>query len=543
MSIELTGLTIATIKINDSLSIPVVKAIVNYDGSSLTTDEYNALQAAIFNRILGTSLAVGGQLVAAQYSDVPITTIPTNATYGGSTGFKLVYKRNTNATYPSTDGDLYFDDVRVSYVHHPGGYITYAPFVILVDSSNKIWRNAGFVHSFLSVRIQSSSQQIPTFSVNNSILYVESVPNLGELQTTNLSGSMTLASRPIDEYIEEEDDPSDPEDDPYNKDPSDPGDFDDGTSDDIDFPSPPPISVTDTGFITLYNPSLAQLQGLAGYMWSSAFDLDTFRKLFANPMDAILGLSLIPVSIPGGAAQTVKVGNISTTVTMTVAGSQYVTVDCGTVTVKKKSPGSYLDYAPYTKADLYLPCIGTHPIDVDEIMGKTIHIKYMVDILSGACTAYVKVGGSVLYEYNGSCAVSIPITGNDWTNVLNGAVSVAASIGTMVATGGATAPMAASTIASAAVNNLKPSIEKSGSLGGPGGILGVKRPYLILSRPNRQIPKNQNKFIGYPTYINKKIKDVSGYIVVEDVHLDGIAGATAEELSEIEALLKSGVIA
>ncbi len=317
------------------------------------------------------------------------------------------------------------------------------------------------------------------------------------------------------------------------------GNFD-GTGDDVDFPSLPTLSAVDTGFITLFNPSIGQLQSLANYMWSSGFDLDTFKKLFADPMDCILGLSIVPVAVPNGGSRAVTVGNISTGVTMTTAASQYVIVDCGTLNVNEFW-GAYLDYDPFTKAEIYLPYIGTHPIAVDDIMNKAVHVKYHIDILSGACCAMIKCGGSVLYSFVGQCSCSIPITGNDWTNVVNGALTIAASIGTMVATGGATAPMAAATIASTAVNSMKPNVEKSGSMGGMGGMLGVQTPYLILTRPRQALPKNQNKFSGYPSFITKMLGDCAGYTEIDSVHLDGIP-ATEQELSEIESLLKGGVI-
>lgn len=317
------------------------------------------------------------------------------------------------------------------------------------------------------------------------------------------------------------------------------GNFD-GTGDNVDFPSLPTLSTVDTGFITLFNPTAAQLKSLANYMWGDLFDLNTFKKIFADPMDCILGLSIVPVSVPDGGSKTVNVGNISTGITMTTAGSQYVSVDCGTLNVNEFW-GAYLDYDPYTKAEIYLPYIGTHPIAVDDIMGKSVHVVYHVDILSGACTAFVKCGGSVLYEFIGQCSSSIPITGNDWTNVINGVLSVAGAIGTMVATGGAAAPMAAGVIASTAVNSMKPNVEKSGSMSGTGGMLAVQTPYLILTRPRQALPKNQNKFSGYPSFITRKLSDVSGYTEIESIHLENI-GATEQELSEIESLLKGGVI-
>lgn len=370
----------------------------------------------------------------------------------------------------------------------------------------------------------------------------------------NTAGSYTPINLNIDDSIEDFDPNIVPEPDPY--DPggdSGPGggegDFD-GTGDDIEFPSLPTLSATDTGFITIFNPSLAQLQQLAGYMWSNLFDLATFKKLFADPMDCILGLSIVPVSVPNGSTQAVKVGNISTGVNMTVAASQYVEVDCGSLNVNEYW-GAYLDYDPYTKAEIYLPYVGTHPVAVDDIMRKNVSVKYHVDILSGACTAYVKCGGSILYEFIGQCSSSIPITGNDWTSVINGVLSIAGSIGTMVATGGLSAPVStgsvagaltgAGTIASTAINTMKPSVEKSGAMAGTGGMLAVQTPYLILTRPRQALPSGQNSFMGYPSFMNEYLGLLSGYTEVESVHLSGIPGTDAE-IQEIENLLMKGVI-
>lgn len=334
------------------------------------------------------------------------------------------------------------------------------------------------------------------------------------------------------------------------------GDFD-GTSDDISIPELPTLSATSTNFITLFNPSLGELQNLANYMWSDLFDLDTFKKIFADPMDCILGLSIVPVAVPSGGSKAVTVGNISTGVTMQVASAQYVSVDCGTLNVNEYW-GAYLDYDPYTKAEIYLPYIGTHPIAVDDIMGKAVHVVYHVDILSGACTAYVQCGGSVLYSFIGQCSASIPITGNDWTNVINGVLSIAGSIGSMVATGGMSAPLTAlqapvtaakvggalatgSSLASTAVNSLKPSVEKSGSMSGVGGMLAVQTPYIILTRPRQARPKQQNTYTGYPSFITSKLSKLTGYTEIEVIHMDGLTCTDAEAI-EIESLLKSGVI-
>ena len=333
--------------------------------------------------------------------------------------------------------------------------------------------------------------------------------------------------------------------DPYNKGGSSSksggtGDFD-ATSEAVTIPRLPTLSATDTGFITLFNPTSSELKNLANYMWSNPlFDLSAWKKIFADPMDAVLGLSIVPVAVPDAGSGTVTVGNISTGISMNKAGAQYVSVDCGTLNVNEYW-GAYLDYSPYTKIEIYLPYIGTHPLDIDDVMGKAVHVVYHVDILSGACTAYVQCGDSVLYSFIGQCSSSIPITGNDWTNVINGTISIAASIGTMVATGGASAPFAATAIASTATNSLKPTVEKSGAMGGTGGLLGIQTPYLILTRPRQALPENQNTFTGYPSFITSTLSNLSGYTEIESCHLQGIP-ATEQELNEIENLLKKGVI-
>jgi hypothetical protein len=307
----------------------------------------------------------------------------------------------------------------------------------------------------------------------------------------------------------------------------------------------------------LFNPSLSELKSLANYMWSDLFSVDSFKKIFADPMHAVLGLSIVPVNVPSAGSREVVVGNISTGVTMTVAAKQFVSVDCGSITVKPHW-GAYLDYDPYTKSFIYLPFIGMHPVSTDDIMGRTIHIKYNVDILSGACTAFIESSGVVLYQFIGQVSSCIPITGDNFSSVINGVLGIAGSVGAMVATGGFSAPASVAEAglgtaytaghfisAGAAIGqdvmNMKPSIEKSGAMSGTGGIMGVKNPYLIMLRPNAAIPGGQNQFSGYPSHITARLSDLTGYTEVEMIHLENIP-CTEKEQEEILHYLAGGVI-
>ena len=223
------------------------------------------------------------------------------------------------------------------------------------------------------------------------------------------------------------------------------GDGDDIEDDDIDFTTPPTSMAVASGFITLFCPSQAELNQLAAYMWSSAFDIDSIKKLFANPMDCILGLSVFPFPVSASGTKEVSVGTISTHINMGYTVRQYWPVDCGTVTIPKQW-GAYMDYSPYTKFQIFLPYIGFRPISADDIMGKTLELRYLVDIFSGACNAELKCGSTILYSWAGNCAQQIPITGTNWQSAYAAAISIAAGVAT-VASGGATAPMVAGTIA------------------------------------------------------------------------------------------------
>ena len=314
-----------------------------------------------------------------------------------------------------------------------------------------------------------------------------------------------------------------------------------GDTDPIEIPDLPTISAVDAGFITIYKPTLDELRNLSKYMWSDLFSLDSFKKLFADPMDCILGLNIMPFGIASAGKANVYVGNMDTGISMTLAQQQYVAVDCGSVRAAEYS-GSFFDYSPHTKYNIYLPYIGIEPLDPDEITGKDIRVVYHIDILTGSLICYVKVGNAVMYEYQGSCGQTIPINGSDFTRVFVGAVQIAGNVAGMVATGGASAGAIAGGLLSSTSTaaGMKPNIEKSGSLSGAGGFLGNQKPFIIKETPRQCMPLSQQKYTGFPSYQTQRLGSLRGYTEVESVNLSGIP-ANDSELSEIESLLKGGV--
>lgn len=207
------------------------------------------------------------------------------------------------------------------------------------------------------------------------------------------------------------------------------GTFDD-TSDVITIPSMPALSAHNSGLITIFRPTLAQVQALGRYLWTNLDDfIDNFKKFFSNPMDYFISFSIVPCIPDVTALRSVKLGLWDTGIEMPPVTSQWFEFDCGTVEIPLYW-GSALDYAPNTKITLFLPFIGSVQINTDEVMGQSVSIKYRIDLLSGQCVAIVSVNNTALYQFTGECSVSVPLTGSDWSRIYSAAIG---AIGTVAA--------------------------------------------------------------------------------------------------------------
>lgn len=378
------------------------------------------------------------------------------------------------------------------------------------------------------------------------------------------------------------------------------GTFDD-ESDQIGDSTLPTISSANTGFTRIYNPTLSQVQALAQYLWTDESVIQTIwnhiKQYFENPMEAMIGFNLVPVTVPDGGTTTFKLMYIDTGVSMTAAASQFVDTDCGTLKLEPYY-GSALDYSPYTKVSIFLPYIGMVSVDTDEVMGRTMQIKYRTDICSGACVAKILVDGNVLYQYTGHCAINIPFSAADFSSYVSAVMSTAKLAGTLaLGASGALGPVAVSEItqqtgeaitktvnternpetgrqitsssqtqtrgpseitttrasyAGISPSNVtntvgevissKPHVEHSGSFSGASGYLGIRRPYVIIKRPNMCMPSNYQSLNGFPCMITLKLGDCKGFTRVQQVVLSKMGKATNPEQAEILGLLKNGVI-
>ena len=308
----------------------------------------------------------------------------------------------------------------------------------------------------------------------------------------------------------------------------------------------PAIGSSAAGLLHVYNPSASEVQQFGQWLWTtfSGDLIDTLSKLFNNPMDAVIGLHEIYCTPVTSGFSMIKAGYLESNVTSRLVSERYKEISCGAVGAPEYW-GNYLDYAPYTKCYCYLPFIGIVELNADDIMNRGVEIVYRIDIYTGSCIAMIKTAKSggitnVIYEFQGNCAVELPITSGQ-KSAIQGALLTATTAALSAATSGATAVGSAAIVGGArgAANN-KNMVQHSGSFGSSYGAMGIKTPYLIIKRPKQKVVPGYNENYGYPAHKMVHISACTGYL--KAIEVDVISPtATEEEKKLIETSLKSGI--
>lgn len=283
---------------------------------------------------------------------------------------------------------------------------------------------------------------------------------------------------------------------------------------------------------SIYNPTLEQVNQFGSWLWSSNF-VEQLKKLFSDPMQAIIGLHKVYSPVQTSGQGTIKCGYLDSGVQSKLVSEQYTTVDCGYVDLQEYF-GNVFDYPPYTEVSIYLPFIGIRQLDPSDVMRSTISVKYHIDVLTGACLAEVNVqrdaAGGTLYTFSGDAAVRYPVSSGSYMGIVSGLIGVATSVvsgNLLPALGG--------------VTRLHTNVDRSGSFTGNAGAMGSKIPYLIISRPQTAMADQFETLSGYPSNTYTPLSDCKGFTQVKYCHVENL-NATETEKQEIERLLKEGVI-
>lgn len=318
-------------------------------------------------------------------------------------------------------------------------------------------------------------------------------------------------------------------------------------------PNPPdtgsgssPVLIPPTGNASslwkVYHPSQATIDAFGAWLWSSNF-VEQIKKMFNDPMSAIIGLHKVFAPPVDAGTANIKVGYLDSGVASAYVDQQYVTIDCGSITLREYF-GNVFDYEPYTKVAIYLPFIGVQSLSTAEVMRSTINVVYHVDIFTGACLAEVYIsrdgGSGCLYTFAGDCSARYPLSSGSYMGIVGGVLSIAGGIAGTVATGGNLLPALLG--ASSAMTHMHTDVKHSGQISGNAGAMGVKVPFLIVLRPQTAMADSYEHFTGRPANKFALIGEASGYIKCKEVHVDNLSNASDKEKEMVATLLKSGII-
>ena len=340
----------------------------------------------------------------------------------------------------------------------------------------------------------------------------------------------------------------------------------------------PDYSRINTGFITPYEISNAELTNLHSFLYSENI-LDMIKNYFAGDASkAIIDLFNIPVAPTVEAVSSdIKIGVISSGASGNAITNEAVTFDFGSIdlTANGYYSNTFMDLAPYNQYSIYLPFIGFRNLNTNDLRsidddGFKIYLKYIIDVLTGEFVAVVEVDHNnaavdnatgkittakltkqVINVFNGSMRTDIPLS---YRNPLQGIIPIisglAGSVGTI--SGALDSKSNAVTKASNVINTSVSGLNSVGNvnnaliprgdnISGSIGNLTLKTAFII----NQECPKyirtgKSNQFAGYPAYKYLKLNDDRGFIKVRNVIASGFGG-TAHEQEKVVELLKGGV--
>lgn len=380
-------------------------------------------------------------------------------------------------------------------------------------------------------------------------------------------------------------------------------------------PEPPPKGDWDimdrfsprvnTSCIGVYPLDKSQVGDLFSDLWEQSFGEAFVTSFLGNPAQSILSLRWF-YGLAGKLQEAptecyVKLGNVAlngtigqSTITTHPALSEFVVLDMGEVDVPE-AYNSYLDYAPYTKTQIYIPYYGYADISANDVMGGTVGLKYNINIITGVCMAIVTAKtprtGDVAQEIlTVPCQMSIDIP-IDVTQMKNFLANIATSIantavraGVAYAGGVAQASVLAGDISrkldeipmssdpagltediiglnrqatqarieaggragGMVLGDLPngqlippPDVTRSGGMDCESGSLGSLRPYIIVTRPERITPDNIGSYYGQRSCQSVQLGTLSGFVQVAAVLPDSVGAC--KYTGEILSLLQAGV--
>ena len=324
-----------------------------------------------------------------------------------------------------------------------------------------------------------------------------------------------------------DDDPSgyDDDDDDYH----DPSDNEDDTPDDS-------TDVSVSGEVCkTFKIDQIELKKLSQFLWTSDF-FDNILLVNNSPIENIISLkALIGTVATTGSSQTLTLGNVTTTANV-VPCNESITINVGSITLPRKY-NNFLDFEPYTKVQIYLPFYGCAMLDSSLVIGRTITIKYIIDVITATAKIKIIHDNKTLYEFKTTCGSDLPITSSNRASVEMGYLSSGVGMGVSLASGNIIGAIASGL-------SMAQSQYHSSTSGNVSGVLNFhdsRMVTVLVDRPVYTELRNFNKTHGRMCNLSKTLRDLRGFTkCAENVQIP--FNCLDEERTMIIEQLVNGVI-
>ena len=335
-------------------------------------------------------------------------------------------------------------------------------------------------------------------------------------------------------------------------------DDDDGDGDNIsdEIPLPDVTFNLNNNAYNRYWIKSSDLVALQNWIFSDTF-LNDIKRLWNDPAEYLINLSLYPFDghmhdVNNVATSKISIGNLTSDITAYQMGDGYSAKFNGGSFKLTEYYGSYLDYAPYTSAEIYIPYIGYKPLNINDVMGKTIDLIYVVDWDTNMLTATLLVDDRPLTMYSGAFGVKLAISGTNANQVAetiargaSGIISNAGMAIANVATGNIPGAIGygMKTLGGAMDTALDVQISPR-QFGTPTpltGLYNTQVPHVIIHRPIAAEPTDFKAQNGYSASYSAPVSSFEGYLQCNSVKLSGGSTMSETEQNEIISLLKGGI--
>lgn len=310
--------------------------------------------------------------------------------------------------------------------------------------------------------------------------------------------------------------------------------------------------------------------------------LDSF--LVSNPIDSIVSIKRFPFEIPhtfSTQKTNVCLGKNTGSAQGYVTHNVFNSVVFSGVEIYPKFGNSFLDYAPYTEYELYIPFCGTVKLNAGDILGHTLNCRLQIDLTTGACVAYIMADNLVIETASGVVSCELQVAGTDSATVdsaIQNAVinHIGARTNKEIAMlspltfGGLLSAVSNPVKTSGAMENANNEISRADynlthiqtpvhSMGSAGGLTGWIQEFnarLIIYYPEGEAIDSSAPVsstsphladltayahnVGFACVMNGTVSEFHGK-TVGNIDTSSIVGATEEERAQIKALFAQGV--